>query len=145
MKLVLMDPLGHAENIDTNLAIVSQTSCPPFRFFELLLDHLSDFHQIRVRSSSDCEKVMDFMSLGETVFVYRIDKVDGMIYQNYYISAKLWHIDTKHCHLTLSTAHQFCHSVTQLLVESDKPLNQIISDCLYEYLAILPKIILKCL
>ncbi len=30
IRLVLIDSLGHGENSDTNIAIVSQTSCPPF-------------------------------------------------------------------------------------------------------------------
>ncbi len=52
MRLVLIDSLGHAENSDTSVAIVSQISCLPFwfmlktYFFKLLLNRLSDFHQI---------------------------------------------------------------------------------------------------
>ncbi len=55
----LEDSLGHAKNSDTNVAIVSQTSCPPFwlslktYFFELLLDRWSDLNQNLIISSSD--------------------------------------------------------------------------------------------
>ncbi len=59
---------GHAENINTNYAIISQTSCLRFIFslktyFFKLLDHWSDFHQIRH------QKVMDFVSIDKMVFV----------------------------------------------------------------------------
>ena len=59
MTLISIDSLGYAENIDTNFAIVNQSSCPPslfsFKtyFFELLLDRMSDFHQNRIVSSPD--------------------------------------------------------------------------------------------
>ncbi len=71
MKMVSKYSLGHAKNRDTNYAIFDRTSCPPFGFFlityffKLLLDQLSDFHQIQV-----CwQKVMDFVSIDETVIV----------------------------------------------------------------------------
>ena len=60
MPLVLIDSLGHAENIDTKFAKFGRTSCPPSwfsvktYFFELLLDRLSDFHQNRIVSSPHC-------------------------------------------------------------------------------------------
>ncbi len=70
MKLFKKYSLGHAKNRD-NYAIVDRTSCPPFGFFlityffKLLLDQLSDFHQIQV-----CwQKVMYFVSIDETVIV----------------------------------------------------------------------------
>ena len=59
MRLVLLDSLGHAENIDTKFSLFGRTSCPPSwfsvktYFFELLLDRLSDFHQNRIVSSPD--------------------------------------------------------------------------------------------
>jgi hypothetical protein len=59
MTLALIDSLGHAENIDTKFDVFGRTSCPPslftFKtfFFELLLDHSSDFHQNRIISSPD--------------------------------------------------------------------------------------------
>ncbi len=57
-RLVLIDSLGHAENSDTNVAIVSKNYYPPFWFslktyFFELLDRCSDFHQNRIISSSD--------------------------------------------------------------------------------------------
>ncbi len=58
MKPVSKYSLGYGENMDTNVAIVGQTSCPPFWFmlknyFFELLDRCSNFHQIWLRSSSD--------------------------------------------------------------------------------------------
>ncbi len=59
MRLVLIDTLGHAENSDTNVSTVSQTSSLPFwcslktYFFKLLLDRWSDFHQNQIKSSSE--------------------------------------------------------------------------------------------
>ncbi len=50
MKVISIYSLGHAENMDTNFAIVRQTSCPPFwfmlktYFFKLLLDRYSNLY-----------------------------------------------------------------------------------------------------
>ncbi len=98
------DSLVHAEN---SVAIVSQTSCPPFWFslktycFELLLDRLSDLNQNLIISSSD-----------------HADKNWGLMpkWHCVCISEMLWHIDTKlgvcHCQLTQNTPHWFDNSAT---------------------------------
>ncbi len=106
MRLVLIDSLGHAENSDTNVAIVSQTSSPPFwfslktYFFKLLLDCWSDFHQIEsYYLRTMLTKSNGFCVIDKTVLAIPQKRIWGMMPK--------WHLKLYLCN-ALAYWHQTC-------------------------------------
>jgi len=130
MRLVSIDSLDHAKNIDTKFAIVSWTSCPPYCFslktyiLELLLDRCSDFHKNRTVSSWDhADKKLWISSRGfQTIFIYRSNEFEAWCKTDSWscISAMRWHKE--------SLSPYFDHTTTiwsqrHQLVGCDESLN----------------------
>lgn len=91
------------------------------------------------------QKVLDFVPTDETVFIYNINEFDGMMLKRLCNALSFWHQT-----LLVSLSHVSDHTTSiwshrHLLVKIEKPLNRITSYCIYNFSAILTKIISKCI
>lgn len=77
-----MDPLDHAENINTKYAMYGQTSCLPFWLnWNPTFSSWFDFHLIRLDSGSDSDYAGKKLCIScqKTKPHYRINEFDGMM------------------------------------------------------------------